>query len=62
MKLDYRLTWSVVYDFYFGYFVEESDGHHEVADSLTEVAGLNLDVPEEGISGPLPNDNDCFWV
>ena len=62
MKLDYRLTWSVVYDLYFGYFVEESDGHHEVADSFTEVADLNPDVPEEGISVPSPNDHHCFWV
>ena len=62
MKLDSRFTWSVVYELCSRYGVEVSGGYHEVADSFTKVAELNLDVLEEGISGPLPNDHDCFWV
>ena len=62
MVLDSGLTWSVIYNFCFGYRVEDSGGHHEVADAFTKVAELNLDVPEEGIAGPSPNAQDCFWV
>ena len=62
MELDSGLTWSVIYDFCFGYCVEGSGGNHEVADEFTKVAYLNPDVPEEGIDGPSPNDHDCFRV
>ena len=62
MGLDSDLTFSVVYDFYFGYCVEGSGGHHELADAFAEVADLNPYVLEEGISGPSLNDHDFFWV
>ena len=62
MVLDYGLTQSVVYDFCFWYCVEGLGGYHEVNDAFDEVANLNPDVPEEGISGPPPNDHDRFWV
>ena len=62
MGLDSQLTWSVIYDFCFGYCAEGSGGHHEVADAFTKIADLNPDVPEEGISGLSPNNHDCFWV
>ena len=52
MGLDSGLTWSVIYDFCFGYHVEGSGGNHEVADAFTKVYDLNLDVPEEGIVVP----------
>ena len=58
MGLDSGLTWSVIYDLCFGYCVEGSGEHHDVADAFTEVSYLNLDVPEEGIDGPLPIDHD----
>ena len=51
MGLDSELTCSVIYDFYLGYSVEGSGGHHDVSDAFTKVAYLNLDVPEEGIYG-----------
>ena len=62
MGLDYGLTWSIIYDFCLGYCVEGYGGHHDLADDFTKVADLNLDVPKEGISGPSPNDHDCFQV
>ena len=62
MVLDSWLTWSVIYDFCFGYCAEGSGGNHEVADTFTKVADLNLDVLEEGIDGTSPNDHDCFRV
>ena len=60
MGLDSRLTWIIIYDLCFGYNVEGSSGHHEVADTFTKVAYLNPDVPEEGIPVPSPNDYDFF--
>ena len=57
MGLDSGLTWSVIYDLCFGYFVEGYGGHHEVFDAFNKVDYLNLDVPEEGIAVPLPNDH-----
>ena len=62
MILDSGLTRSVIYDFCSGYHLEGSGGHHEVSDAFTMVAYLNLDVPEEGIFVPLPNDHDCLQV
>ena len=62
MGLESGLNWSVVYDFCFGYCVEGSVVHHEVADAFNKVADLNPDVPEEGIAGPSPNENDCLRV
>ena len=50
MVLDAGSTWSVKYDLYFGYFVEGSGGHHEVADAFDKVTYLNPDVPEVGIA------------
>ena len=62
MGLDSRLTWSVIYYLCFGYFIEGSGRHTEVADAFTKVSYLNSDVPEEGIDGPSPNCHDCFRV
>ena len=61
MWLDSGLVRSVVYDFYFWYCEKGSVGYHEVTDDFAEVYDLNLDVPEEIISGPSHNDNYCFW-
>ena len=58
MELDYGLTWSVIYEFCFGYSVEGSGGNLEVTDPFTKVTYLNPDVPEECISGPSPNDHN----
>ena len=60
MGLDSGLTWSVVYELCFGYCVEGAGVHHEVSDAFTKVNDLNPDVPEEGISGPLPNYHDFY--
>ena len=57
MGLDSRLTWSVIYDFCFGYRVEGSIGHPEVADDFTNVSYLNTYVLEEVISGSSLNDH-----
>ena len=62
MGLDSGLTWSVVSDFCFWYCVESSGGHHEVVYAFTKVSDLNTYVLEEDISGPLPNDHNCFQV
>ena len=62
MVLKSGLTWSVIYDFCFGYPVEGSGGHHEVADDFTKVTDLNTDVPEEGISRLSPNDHGYLRV
>ena len=62
MVLESGLTWIVVYNFFFCHCAEVSGGHHEVAGYFTKVSALNLDVTEEGIAGPSPNDHDCFWV
>ena len=47
-----------VYDFCFWDSVGGLGVHNEVTDDFSEVTDLNLDVPEESISGPSPNDND----
>ena len=62
MVLDSGLTWSVIYDFCFGYRVEGSGGNHGVSDAFTKADYMNPNVPEEGIAGPFPNDNDCIRV
>ena len=62
MGLDSGLTWSVVSDFCFRYCLEGSGGHHEFSDAFTKAADLNLDVLDESIAGPSPNDHGFLWV
>ena len=42
--------------------MEGSGGNHEVADAFTKVSYLNLDVLEEVIAVPSPNDHYYFRV
>ena len=56
------LDWSAVYDLCLWYCVEGSSGYHNVTDYFADFSYLDPDEPEEGISGPYPNDHDCLKV
>ena len=51
------LSWSVVENIWFWYFIEWLFVHHEGTDDLPEVAGLDTNIPQEGVASPLSHDN-----
>ena len=62
MGLDAGFPHSVLYDFFFWYYVEGIGGYHWVTDSFDDFSDLNPYVPEESIDVPPPNDHNRFWV
>ena len=60
MRLDVRFSRSVLYDFFFWYFVSCLVVRHEFTDVFTEVAYLNPYVLKELISVTSPDDHDSF--
>ena len=62
VALCYGLTWCIEDELCFLNRVEGLHAGYEVTDTFAGVAGFNLDVPEESITGPSPNYRDHFWV
>ena len=54
--------YMVVDNLCFGNIVEVFLNGYDVTDAFSEVADMNLNLPEEIISQPSPKDHDCFWV
>ena len=56
------VSWCVVDNFYFWYYVDGVIGFHEGTNALAEVTDLDADILQEGAAFPTSHDHDCFWV
>ena len=56
------VSWCVLDDLYFWYYVKIVIVCHEGTDALAEVTDLDADIPQEGAAYPSSQDHDCFRV
>ena len=55
-------SWCVGDNIFFRYFIECLFVCHEGTDALAEIADLNLDIPQEGVTCPSSHDHDFLWI
>ena len=56
------LSWHVVKNLCFRYCIECLVVSDEGNNALAEVADLDVNIPQEGISRPLFHHHDCLWI
>ena len=56
------LSWCVVDNICFRYFIEGLFVSHEGTDALAEVSDLDADIPQEGVTIPSSHDRDFLWI
>ena len=56
------LSWRVVENICFPYCIEVLFVSHEGTDDLSEVADLDVDIPQRGVSIPSSRYHYCIWI